>query len=343
MTPFQPATSGGRDPFASFDLDSLVTGAARLRPERAALRDSFGARLSYAELDERTTSLAAHFADLGLKGGECLLIAGGARVSTVVAMIAGVRAGLDVALAPLHLTLSELVFFATQTKAAALAADASYGELAPVEYMFATAMEAPCVRLVCSLGAGAADGAVDLDSAQLKKRSAPARLRSPGACRVITRSNGQMVAHDQHSLVAAALELLSRARIGMRDPIVSTLAPVSFSALAAGPFAALLAGCSLHLHGPFDGEQFLAECDACAPAHLVAPRALALALATDGLLESARLASLMIKDGVAGLSLSAQSGAPVIDLDGLTALAPAPQPIMIRRDEPALAGATKAG
>lgn len=330
MTPPKLAASSSADPLASFDLDTLVTGAMRLRPDRMALADSSGAHLTYAELDAVTTSLAAHLADLGLVAGEVLLIAGGARASSVIAMIAGVRAGLDVALAPLHLSPGELTNFAIETKAAAMAAEASYGELAPIGDLFAAASRAPCVRLVCNLGAGItdaggigagstggnqADDSVDLDLGRLEQRPSPVGVRAPGLCKLIAWREDQVQIHTQQALVAAGLELLSRAHIGMRNPIVSTLAPIRFGALAAGPFAALLAGCALHFHGPFDAEAFVSQIGTDKPAHLVAPQVLAAALARDGWLATSRQASLMLSGGDA--LFEAPTGMPVIELDRL--------------------------
>jgi hypothetical protein len=121
----------------------------------------------------------------------------------------------------------------------------------------------------------------------------------------------------QQALVAAALELLSRAKIGMRDPILSTLAPVSFAGLAAGPYAALLAGCALHLHGPFDAAAFLATFETRAPTHLVAPVALAEALAADGPLGLNAISSLMLAGAVT--RRVANGDVPVIDLHALDA------------------------
>ena len=209
------------------------------------------------------------------------------------------------------------------------------------------------MRLIFSLGGGAADGAVDLDTAGLERRAAPARMRASGECRIIVREAAGVQRHDQGCIVTAALELMSRARIGMRAPIVSTLAPARFGALAAGPFAALLSGCSLHLHGPFEAARFIAEIDAGAPVHLVGPRALADALARDNRLEPSTFASLMLTGcGLSGEAIAvdfAGAGNPVIDLDRIDrdALASEPNAPMMQPERqaspvPAVMGAAKA-
>jgi hypothetical protein len=103
------------------------------------------------------------------------------------------------------------------------------------------------------------------------------------------------------------------------NPVFTTLAPVRFATLAAGPYAALLAGAPLYLHAPFDARSFVSEFEACGPAHLVAPRALAEALAASG--GAWRLASLILSgSGVAGLP-PIDNGGALVDLDGLSELA----------------------
>ena len=103
-----------------------------------------------------------------------------------------------------------------------------------------------------------------------------------------------MVVHRQQTLVAAALDLVTRARIGMRLPIVATIAPVTFAGLVAGPVAALLAGAPLLLHGPFAAAGFTALLERAGPAHLVAPAAMLPALRRAGLLDAETLASLIL-------------------------------------------------
>ena len=153
LVPDAEATS--LDQLASFDLDTLVSGAVRLRADRVAIADSTtgdAVPLSFAEFDRRVSALAGFWLDLGLKPGERILVAGGAAATSVIALIAALRAGLDVALAPLHLSGEEMLDFACDTEAVALAADAAYGELAPAEELLSVAAQAPRVRLVCSLG-----------------------------------------------------------------------------------------------------------------------------------------------------------------------------------------------
>ncbi|HWG04163.1 MAG TPA: AMP-binding protein, partial [Beijerinckiaceae bacterium] len=169
MTSVPEAAGPHIDPLASFDLESLVSGAARLRAERAALGDSTTCiePVTFAEFDRRVSALAGFWRDLGLQPGERILLAAGATATNVIALFAAMRAGLDAALAPLHLDREEMVDFACRCDAAALAAEAAYGESRPAEDLMGVASRAPRVRFVCSLGGRDIDGAVDADPAKL--------------------------------------------------------------------------------------------------------------------------------------------------------------------------------
>ena len=286
------------DQLASCELDTLVRGVVRLRGDRDAIGDTTGgdARpLCFAELDRRISALAGLWRDLGLKPGDCVLVAGGAVATSVIALLAALRAGLDIALAPLHLSTEEMLDFAHDTAAVALAAETAYGGLAPAEELLCVAAQAPLVRLVCSLGPGRVDGAVAADPERLAASARPEVITPTGEARILTRAHdGEVVIHRQRTLVAAALDLVTRARIGMRLPIITTIAPVTFAGLAAGPVAALLAGAPLLLHGPFASAGFAALLQRAGPAHLVAPAALLPALQRAGLAHAATRASLIL-------------------------------------------------
>ncbi|MFZ0730627.1 MAG: AMP-binding protein, partial [Methylovirgula sp.] len=93
--------------FAPYSLDTLVTGAARLRPETTALADRTRA-CSYAAFATDVAALARLLVDCGLQPGERLLILGGAEISLLTTLVAALRAGFEPALAPLNLGVAEL-------------------------------------------------------------------------------------------------------------------------------------------------------------------------------------------------------------------------------------------
>ncbi|OYV32598.1 MAG: hypothetical protein B7Z80_26425 [Rhodospirillales bacterium 20-64-7] len=314
-----PSASFSTDPISSFTLDSLLAGAARLRGDREAVSDR-RERTTFADLDRRADSLAAAWADLGLRQGETLLLIAGATARAVAAIVAAQRAGLRLALAPAHLAADALAPLAIACGAAAIVADGAYGDISPMEEAFVAAARAPRVRLLMTLDGVAVDGAVRLDA----DAPAPAgpRARPERAAALVTFDRaGCAVQHEQRTLVAAGLDLLARGRIGMRLPILTTLAPASFAGIVAGPLGSLLAGAPLRLHAPFEAAGFLAAvAEEGGPPHLVVPAALLPMCEAAGLVRADRLASLML----------------VSRLDHAEAQAPRPAPARVRQMPPFL-------
>jgi acyl-CoA synthetase (AMP-forming)/AMP-acid ligase II len=349
----QPAA--GLRVFTPYSLDTLVAGAARLRPQTIAFADRWRA-CSYAVIATQVAALARLFADCGLQQGERLLFLGGAEISLVAGLIAALRGGFEPVLAPLDLNPEELSAFARAVNAAALIAPTDYGELKPIDACFQVAAAAASIRLVATLGPGEIDGAVDLSPAAVLRfaaahpddgleRGKPA----PAPPRIVTldRRNHKPIAHEQATLMAASFDFSARAEIGRGTPILSTLPPTSFAGLVAGPFAALLSGATLHLHGPFAADDFLKSAKQAGHAHLVIPAAIAPDLADAAILEG--LASAVLVSRLADRFTPPPPFAcpcPLIDLyaidesttvaeprRGAQALQPAPEPHYVGLDE----------
>jgi hypothetical protein len=174
---------------------------------------------------------------------------------------------------------------------------------------------------------------------------------APTPPRIVTfdRARLKPVMHEQTTLMAAGLDFVARAEIGRATPILLTLPPTSFAGLAAGPFAALLSGATLHLHGPFAADDFLKTRDRAGHAHLVVPAAIAPDLESAAILEG--LASTVLVS-----RLSAEAGftppppfaapCPLVDFyaidetaavaeprRGASAAQPAPEPHFVGLDE----------
>ncbi len=142
--------------------------------------------------------------------------------------------------------------------------------------------------------------------------------------------------------MAAGLDFVARAKIGRATPILSTLPPTSFAGLVAGPFAALLSGAMLHLHGPFAADDFLKTRDRAGHAHLVVPAAIAPDLESAAILEGLASTVLLSRlSAEAGFTSppSFASPCPLVDLyaidetaavaeprRGASAAQPAPEP-----------------
>ncbi len=230
MIPQQAAPSRmqtHRDFFSAYSFDTLISGAARLRPQAIALADR-GASVPFDLLAGHASALARLLADSGLKPGERVLLTGGAEVSLVIAIVAALRGGFEPALAPLGLDAGELAAHARAIEAAALAGPTAYGTSIETETYLAAAALAPSIRLVATLGPQAIDGAVDLSTEAVLRyaaenpeinieRGKPAPSHAP---RIITFGRGGKtpVIHQQATLMAASLDFIARASIGRETP-----------------------------------------------------------------------------------------------------------------------------
>lgn len=312
------------DFFAAYSLDTLISGAARLRPQALALADRTTA-VPFDLLAGQATALARLMMDCGLRPGDRVLLTGGADASLVIAIIAALRGGFEPALAPLDLDPAELAAYARAINAAALAGPSAYGAPIPPETYLGAAAAAPSIRLVATLGPEEIDGTVDFSTAAVLRYAAGRgdmsleRSQAFVAPRIITydRSRKQPAVHNQATLMAAGLDFIALASVGRETPILSTLPPTSFAGLVAGPLAALLSGTALYLEGPFEVESFLKRFDAIGRAHLVIPRAVAADFAQAGLfrnLASAVLVSRLPATSVYQPSAPVPADCPLIDL-----------------------------
>ncbi|TDE32829.1 non-ribosomal peptide synthetase [Actinomadura sp. 6K520] len=77
---------------SAFPLGEKFTRRARERPHRTAVRGE-GGELTYAELAKRSDQLARHIQDLGVGPGDVVAVDPVRRLSTVVALLAVVKAG----------------------------------------------------------------------------------------------------------------------------------------------------------------------------------------------------------------------------------------------------------
>jgi non-ribosomal peptide synthetase component E (peptide arylation enzyme) len=155
-----------KHPIAAFTLDALTAGAAKLRPDRAALAEAGPGlptqALKYGGFDRQVRALAQHFTDLGLASGERVLIVTGARTACVVATIAALAAGLEPLLVPVGLEAAELAAVAASSGCVAIAGPTSYAALNLEETLFDAAARSETIRVVATLGPAEADGAIDL-------------------------------------------------------------------------------------------------------------------------------------------------------------------------------------
>ena len=279
------------DPLSRFTVSSLLEGCAGLRPDQCAISDSGGVRLSFAEWHAASRRMAGAMASLGLGPGDCVLLFATPRASTLIGLVAALRAGIDVALVPAHLTGAELRGYAARLRAVAAFAGQAYDGLQPVDTMMEVAAGCESLRLIGSLE-GEADGAVDL--ASFVAEGHWIEPQGSSAARVFTYVPGGALRHLQRTLVASALDAVSRLRIGAGQTLITTIAPSSFAGLVGGPLMALLGGATLRLHGPFSAAGLMEEIAAAGTPHLIIPRALGDAVSDARLPDAGRLASLSL-------------------------------------------------
>ncbi|MBI3274883.1 MAG: AMP-dependent synthetase, partial [Methylocystis sp.] len=279
-----------------FGFDALVAGAARLRPDRVALRDSSGADLTHAALERRIGAFRRRLRDLELRPFARVIVLCAADADALVALTGVIASGLEPVLAPLHLSSRALIEGARATGAVALMAPLAFGGLDFTEKLLAVAAGAPSIRRLATLGPKTIDGAVDFSAAALEANASTSAPSPPTLARERVNVGaldgaGGAAFLTQSALLAQGLDLVRRARIVASTPIVSLASPGTIAGLAAGPLAALLAGAPLHFLAPFDAAQFLAHLDAIGRACLVAPKTMLADLQRAGLLTSGALLS----------------------------------------------------
>ena len=279
------------DPLSRFTLSSLLEGCAGLRPDQRAISDSSGVTLTFAEWQSASHRMAGAMTSLGLGPGDCVLLFATPRASTLIGLVAALRAGLDVALVPAHLTPAELRGYAARLRAVAAFAGQPYDGLQPIETMMQVAAGCESLRLIGSLE-GEADGAVDL--ASFAAEGHWIQPQGAAASKVVTYVPGGALRHLQRTLVASALDAVSRLRIRAGQVLISTIMPSSFAGLVSGPLMALLGGATLHFHSPFSAATLMEDIAGADAPHLVIPRALGDAICEAGLLTCGRLASVCL-------------------------------------------------
>lgn len=325
-----------RSPIDGFTVDALIRGAARLRAGRTAM--SFSGEgapvadpLSFGDVARSTEFLALSLAACGLRPGERLFVLGAAEPATVLLILAGLRLGLDVATMPLGAEADEIETAAASVAPQAVAAPARCGDIATATHLFRIAGSVSSVRFV-GLHGGDEDGAVRLDDEGFEPPQI-ALGSAEGALITFVREGGGLQAkrHAQTVLVAAGLDLMARAQIGIETPILSPLSPTRFAGFVAGPMASLLSGAELRLHAPFDLGGFR-RAIVRQPVHVLVP-ARAAASVLDEIPRGAQIATLLplCRDGQT--PALADPPCPVCDLHAVGEIAIAP--LMREKGRPA--------
>jgi hypothetical protein len=146
------------------------------------------------------------------------------------------------------------------------------------------AVEAFSVRHVCGFGSDLPDGMASLDQA-IASPSTTARAVTQDGRRAamisfdVTAEGFRAVPRSHLSLVAGGLAVFLESALPLGTTILSAFAPSSFAGLASSLVAWLLAGGTLALHHPFDGEVLEQQINEESCDTLVAPAPLVMRLA----------------------------------------------------------------
>jgi hypothetical protein len=281
-------------------FDALLREAAKTYP-RAILSPE---RMSFSGLDSLADHYTARWREALTRIGDATVLVAAPTAQSFAALVAALRAGLALSLAPPEIRARELDAAIVAADATLLAGPVRFAGFPIGDLMSRVALDQERVSLVAIHGGGL-PGVLALD--EPRENYSTYAPRSAGAqIRLAPTRGGPSARFDEGELIGAAGTIVRAARIAPGDAILTTLSCASAAGLVAGPLAALVAGARLNFHAPFDTRAFLAALDAAAPVHLVVPEAVAPSLEAAGLLNHGRIASLI-------LSCASDPEAPAFD------------------------------
>ncbi len=245
---------------------TLVDGWAETSPERFALSDQWGceswsgrlaARLTWEDIRDRSTALAARLSRLALGPGALvgLCLANGS--DWMVAFLAVERAGLTPCCLPVAASASDLAVAVEAAGIEAIITQAIIGPLRPAETVCTVAGGYYRLRYILGFGPGLPDGVTDLAStSRMSSRSVELPTHAGRSRGIVTFERyGEIrrpVLRSYPSLIAATEVLV--AALGPERPgetLITLLAPDDLKAIVSGPMLSLMTGCGIEAHGLF--------------------------------------------------------------------------------------------
>ena len=253
-------------------------------PNKSRLTGQTPKRLTFAEADRAISALAAHFIEAGLPANSVVAVQLPNTVDFMLTVLAAHRAGLIVALVPLLWRQAELTVALSRTGARAIVTAGKIDGVDHADLAMNAAVEAFSVRHVCGFGSDLPDGMASLDQAIAKPSTTTRTVTQDGRRAAlisfdVTAEGFRAVPRSHLSLVAGGLAVFLESALPLGTTILSAFAPSSFAGLASSLVAWLLAGGTLALHHPFDGEVLEQQINDDGCDTLVAPAPLAMRLA----------------------------------------------------------------
>ena len=246
-------------------------------------------RLTFAEVDDAVSALAAHFVGAGLPVSSIVAVQLPNTVELVLTALAAWRAGLVVALLPLLWRHAELTDALNRIGARALVTSSRIDGVSHADIAMQAAAEVFSIRHVGAFGDALPEGMVSLDRV-LTERSEPLRFPDPDPRRAalitfdVTAEGLRAVPRSEAQTIAGGLAVVLDIDIRQGARIASAVVPASFAGICASLIAALVSGGTLVLHHPFDLDALLAQIDDAHSDVLFAPAPLALRLGEEGAL-----------------------------------------------------------
>ena len=274
-------------------LDGLFRRVLARQPDALALLDPLNKsrltgqapkRLTFAQADRAISALAAHFIEAGLPANSVVAVQLPNTVDFMLTVLAAHRAGLIVALVPLLWRQAELTVALSRTGARAIVTASKIDGVDHADLAMNAAVEAFSVRHVCGFGSDLPDGMASLDQAIASPSTTTRAVTQDGrrAAMIsfdVTAEGFRAVPRSHLSLVAGGLAVFLESALPLGTTILSAFGPSSFAGLASSLVVWLLAGGTLALHHPFDGEVLEQQINDDGCDTLVAPAPLAMRLA----------------------------------------------------------------
>jgi len=273
-------------------LDVLFRRILARKPDGLALLDPLNKprvtgqspmRLTFAEADRAISALAAHFIEAGLPNNSVIAVQLPTTVEMMLTLLAAHRAGLVVALLPLLWRQAELTVALNRTGARAIVTAARIDGINHADLAMNAAAEAFSIRHVCGFGTDLPEGMASLDQAiDLQSSTTRPVVQDGRKAAVIsfdvTVDGFRPVPRTHLHLIAGGLALSLASDLPQGSTVMSAFAPTSFAGLSSSLVVWLLAGGTLALHHPFDGDLLELQINEHACDTLIAPAQLALRL-----------------------------------------------------------------
>jgi acyl-CoA synthetase (AMP-forming)/AMP-acid ligase II len=258
-------THGAAGSAFAVSLDDIFHRQRARQPDAVALIDpsdkqrvtgGMPTRLTFAEADRLISSIAATFRDAGLVRGAIVAVQLPNTIEAPLTILAGLRAGLVMALIPQLWREAELTEALNRLSAHAIVTFAQIDGVQHASLAMNAAVGAFTVRHVFAFGYDCPDGVTPLNAALDAPQSYDADRSDPTATAIITfdiMSDGPRVVPRNHlQILAGGLAVLLESGLPQGASLLSSILPASFAGIVSGLMAWLLSGGSLTLHHPAD-------------------------------------------------------------------------------------------